>query len=383
MEELTVALQSIINKGPISISLSSPREKGQRGNLSLRLLPDGRWQASLPEGKKVRQQNIELKDFPAYLEEQLQHTFYQLQAQTAEREYSLRITSKGKLLTNNKALTATMQPAQVQHNRVKASLLPEGTIIPPLVDMGVFTPDGRVAKAMYAKYRQINRFLEQVKDALGGWDKPLTIIDFGCGKSYLTFILYYYLTQVRGLSAQITGLDLKADVVENCNIAAQKYGYKNLHFEVGDIAKDSQNTPVDMVVTLHACDTATDYALASAVRRGASMIFSVPFCQHELNSQMQGNMLPLLTRYGLVQERTAALMTDAIRANLLVACGYKAQLLEFVDFAHTPKNILIRAVKTDMPAAQKQKALQEVEQLIQAFSFKPTLLGLLQQQKNL
>ncbi|MFV0352053.1 MAG: class I SAM-dependent methyltransferase [Oscillospiraceae bacterium] len=383
MEELTVALQSIINKSPISIRLSSPREKGQKGSLSLRLLPDGRWQASLPEGKKVRQQNIELKDLPAYLEEHLQHTFYQLQAQTEEREYSLRITSKGKLLTHNKALAATIQPAQVQHNRVKASLLPEGTIIPPLVDMGVFTPDGRVAKAMYAKYRQINRFLEQVEDALGGWDKPLTIIDFGCGKSYLTFILYYYLTQVRGLSAQITGLDLKADVVENCNIAAQKYGYKNLHFEVGDIAKDSQNTPVDMVVTLHACDTATDYALASAVRRGASMIFSVPCCQHELNSQMQGNMLPLLTRYGLVQERTAALMTDAIRANLLVACGYKAQLLEFVDFAHTPKNILIRAVKTGMPAAQKQKAMQEVEQLIQAFSFKPTLLGLLQQQNSL
>lgn len=383
MEELTVALQSIINKSPISIRLSSPREKGQKGSLSLRLLPDGRWQASLPEGKKVRQQNIELKDLSAYLEEQLQHTFYQLQAQTAEREYSLRITSKGKLLTNNKALAAAIQPAQVQHNRVKASLLPEGTIIPPLVDMGVFTPDGRVAKAMYAKYRQINRFLEQVEDALGGWDKPLTIIDFGCGKSYLTFILYYYLTQVRGLSVQITGLDLKADVVENCNIAAQKYGYKNLHFEVGDIAKDSQNTPVDMVVTLHACDTATDYALASAVRRGASMIFSVPCCQHELNSQMQGNMLPLLTRYGLVQERTAALMTDAIRANLLVACGYKAQLLEFVDFAHTPKNILIRAVKTGMPVAQKQKAMQEVEQLIQAFSFKPTLLGLLQQQNSL
>lgn len=250
--------------------------------------------------------------------------------------------------------------------------------------MGIFTAEGKIAAPMQGKYRQIERFVQLVDDALRGKDpKTLRVVDFGCGKSYLTFVLYHYLHNIRGVPVQMVGLDLKEDVVAACNTAAKKYGYDGLHFGVGDIAAYHSDAPVDMVVTLHACDTATDHALAAAIGWGAQYIFSVPCCQHELNAQIESDEFSILTRYGIVKERTAALMTDAIRANLLTACGYKTQLVEFVDFEHTPKNILIRAVKTTMPSAQKQRALQEVQNLCRAFGLHPTLLALLQQAGSL
>ena len=207
--------------------------------------------------------------------------------------------------------------------------------------------------------------------------EQLHVIDFGCGKSYLTFLLYYYLHEIKHINVQITGLDLKADVIEKCNQAARKYRYDQLHFSVGSIADFQCKAPVDMVVTLHACDTATDYALMNAVLWDAAMIFSVPCCQHELNHQIQSEDFSILTRYGIIQERVAAAMTDAIRANLLQACGYKTQLLEFIDFAHTPKNILIRATKANIPRAARNKALDEVLRLTEEFHLTPCLLELL------
>ena len=193
----------------------------------------------------------------------------------------------------------------------------------------------------------------------------------------LTFILYYYLVELRGMDVRIIGLDLKEEVIRNCSLAARRYGYEGLHFELGDISGYDCPYLVDMVISLHACDTATDYALYHAVRWKAKLIFSVPCCQHELNRQMKGQTLSILTRYGIVKERTAALMTDAVRGNLLTACGYKTQLLEFVDLSHTPKNILIRAVRTVVPRAVRQEARQEVEELKEAFGFRPTLDELL------
>lgn len=245
------------------------------------------------------------------------------------------------------------------------------------------TPDGHVIQSMYDKFRQINRFLEVIDDEIRRLDirDRLTVIDFGCGKSYLTFVLYHYLTAVRGIRADILGLDLKADVIAQCGRVAAKYGYDGLRFEQGDIGDARGDAPVDMVVTLHACDTATDLALYHAVRRGARLIFSVPCCQHELNAQIEGGRLSALTRYGIVKERFAALMTDAVRANLLECCGYRTQLLEFIEMEHTPKNLLIRAVRRParQEGATRERALAEVDALREEFGVEPTLYRLLRE----
>lgn len=297
-------------------------------------------------------------------------------------EYSLMVSKKGVVSLSKKRVHSSAPKAELSHNKVKNYIIPEDKPFPALVDMGVFTKDGKVAKPMYGKFRQINRFAEIIGDALkergfekGG--KPLKVIDFGCGKSYLTFVLYHYFTEILGIETEMLGLDLKAEVIGNCNAAAERYGYKNLRFEVGDIGNASKQGKVDMVVTLHACDTATDYALHNAVMRGADMIFSVPCCQHELNGQMKSEKFSALTRYGIIKERAAALCTDTLRANLLEYCGYNTQLLEFVDFEHTPKNILIRAVKRSGASKGKEKYLDEVKNLMEEFSFEPTLYKLL------
>lgn len=297
--------------------------------------------------------------------------FFQMNAWSAQYEYQLMVSKKGKVSVIRKKTGAQSGAPRIEtaHNKQKKYLLPEGTVIPPLVDMGIFTKEGKIVRSMYDKFKQINRFLELVEDELRKQDvKHLRIIDFGCGKSYLTFILYYYLTQVRGISVDMTGLDLKADVIAECEAAAVKYGYSQLHFELGDISGYQCSGPVDMVVTLHACDTATDYALYHAVCWNAKMIFSVPCCQHELNGQIRTERLQLLTRYGIVKERFSALATDAVRANMLEYAGYKVQLLEFVDLSHTPKNLLIRAVRRPvMPKGYKEKMLREAEELLAEF----------------
>ena len=393
---LLESLESITQATPARIIISNPQTKTAPCTRVDITAATAGYQISKRIGTQVFHENIMPEQLCAVLS-QLMQDFTQLNAFTPDTQYRLRLTKKGKVQFGRQAAQAETPstsstasipaksnapvPAPVStHNRQKQYLLPEGQAIAPLVDMGVFTPEGRIIKAMYHKYRQINRFLEIVKDALqeehGG---TLHILDFGCGKSYLTFVLYHYLSTVLGLDVRMTGLDLKADVVAKCNAAAQRYGYQHLAFEVGDINGYQQQTAVDMVITLHACDTATDYALHNAVKWGARMIFSVPCCQHELNAQMHSDDLAILTRYGIVQERIAALMTDAIRANLLQACGYKTQLLEFIDLEHTPKNILIRAVRSNSPMAQRQKFLAEAERLMQAFAFQPTLYTLLQQ----
>ena len=377
MEELMSLLVRCAGPDTYQIVLSDPRDAEQeekRVTLTKRGLA---WQIERFRNDQAFHENVEQEELLPMLAQLMEH-FKQLNAWDPEHQYSLKLTKKGKPLFNRRR--CLLKPRQqAGHDREKNYLLREGEVVPPLVDMGVFTKEGKVVRTMYDKYRQINRFLELVNDEMDRFpaDKPLHIIDFGCGKSYLTFILYYYLVQVRGMDVSITGLDLKAAVIGRCNAAAEKYGYDKLHFELGDINGYTPDGPVDMVITLHACDTATDYALYNAVTWDVKLILSVPCCQHEVNAQMQAERLSLFTRYGLIQERMAALLTDAARADLLTYRGYSTQVVEFIDMAHTPKNILLRARKADLPESTRQKALEEVRTAMEEFHVRPTLYRLL------
>ena len=291
------------------------------------------------------------------------------------------VSKKGTITIKKKMNTSAKQPKiSPSHNRKKKYILEEGIPVPFLIDLGVMTQNGNIVNAHYDKFRQINRFLEYIEDILPSLPtgRELRILDFGCGKSYLTFAIYYYLKVLKGYPVRITGLDLKEDVIRHCNELAVKYGYDKLEFLCGDIAYYDGCSQVDMVVTLHACDTATDYALAKAVGWGAKVILSVPCCQHELNKQMKNDLLSPVLHYGILKERMAALMTDGLRAQILEANGYRTQILEFIDMAHTPKNLLIRAVYNGHCADNKA----QINELLAAFDINPTLYRLLCKKDN-
>lgn len=291
------------------------------------------------------------------------------------------VSKKGTITIKKKMNTSAKQSKiSLSHNRKKEYILEEGIPVPFLIDLGVMTQNGSIVNAHYDKFRQINRFLEYIEDILPSLPtgRELRILDFGCGKSYLTFAIYYYLKVLKGYPVRITGLDLKEDVIRHCNELAVKYGYDKLEFLCGDIAYYDGCSQVDMVVTLHACDTATDYALAKAVGWGAKVILSVPYCQHELNKQMKNDLLSPVLHYGILKERMAALMTDGLRAQILEANGYRTQILEFIDMAHTPKNLLIRAVYNGHCADNKA----QINELLAAFDVNPTLYRLLCKKDN-
>ena len=365
---------TVSEEGIIKFTASKPRPDAEYKKVTAEKTDKGYFIEQFTD-KQVFHKNV--NDFSEYYFA-LSDKYMQFNIRTSGYEHIILISKKGKLSYKRKALSVTPKPKS--ENRKKNYIIEEGTAVPPLTDMGIFTQEGRVVRSMYDKFRQINRFLELINDEIKNRSyKEINIIDFGCGKSYLTFIVYYYLTEIMDIRANITGLDLKADVIENCNKSAKKYGYTGLKFEIGDINGYTCDKKPDMVITLHACDTATDYALYNAMEWGADLIFSVPCCQHELNAQMQSDNLSILTRYGIIKERTAALMTDAIRANILWYKGYNTQLLEFVDMSHTPKNILIRAVKSQIPQKTKDKYLAEAENLIAEFGFNQTLYRLIQE----
>lgn len=414
MNELRKLLQDNLNTDFLSAVLSNPRDKALVNKVKVRrVLHKGTelFQLESFRGNQAFHENLEADAASERLGEYMEN-LRQLQMETREASYTALVSKKGKVTIKRKAgsrkkageteAKAACQSEALSHNRKKHYILEEGTPVPFLVDLGVMTKDGKVVHARFDKFRQINRFLEFIEDILPQLEREreLTILDFGCGKSYLTFAMYYYLHELKGYDIRIIGLDLKSDVIRHCNELAEKYGYEKLKFLEGNIADYTGADEVDMVVTLHACDTATDFALEKAVGWNAKVILSVPCCQHELNGQLEsqrkqhadtgteanvkaGQYLQPMMKYGLLRERMAALLTDGLRAQYLEREGYEVQVLEFIDMEHTPKNILLRAVKGKTANVRRSKLADENIRLCEEFfGIRPTLGRLLDQEKQ-
>ena len=413
MKEIFELLKQVLNREFIRAVLSNPRTKDGVVKAKVRPLEkNGDFMFQVEKFTKTQafHENINCKDAAEILAGHMEN-FRQMQIETVQAEYTVLVSKKGKISIKRKNRKSAAPPAELSHDRKKRYILEEGTFVPFLNDLGVMTEEGKIVRTKTDKFRQINRFLEFIEDILPQLDKgrELTILDFGCGKSYLTFAMYYYLKELKGFDIHVIGLDLKEDVIRRCSGLAKKYGYEKLHFLVGDIADYEGVDQVDMVVTLHACDTATDYALAKAVGWNAKVILSVPCCQHEVNKQLEkqrnlhsgkmksktevmevsemlGDQLASMEEvlgpimdYGLLRERFAALVTDGLRAKRLESEGYETQVLEFIDMEHTPKNILLRAVKKGSPAAKSRKEAEDCERFLK---IQPTLGMLLAEQKG-
>ncbi len=367
--DITQLLDICISDKLIDMVISGQKNKSEDKAVKVRIRPvilknEIEYQVSEFVGRKVLHSNHSAADVKKKIIDYMTEDFKQAQINMTDAAATI-LSSKSKTLTCKYKKAGQLKVQRdLSHNRTKKYIIQEGKPVAFMIDLGVMGQDGKIIRTRYDKFRQINRFLEYIEDILPKLDKEreLTIIDFGCGKSYLTFAMYYYLKELKGYNIRIIGLDLKADVIEHCNELRTRYGYDKLDFYVGDIATYKDVDKVDMVVTLHACDTATDYALAKAVKWGAEVILSVPCCQHEANRTIKSDILSPVMDYGILKERMAAIVTDAARAKLLTANSYDTQILEFIDMEHTPKNLLIRAVKSskeDISAREKTKDMLE------------------------
>lgn len=349
MEKLQQIIEECMEGQLIQIIISNKRHAGVGKKVVVRPFAEKGnilFQMTNYDNNQVFHKNSNRDEAIVHIIELLKKDYKQIEIFTENRQVTALVSKKGKASIKQREVDG-VKKVDLLHNRKKQYVLSGEEVIPFLVELGVQTKEGKIVDKKYKKFRQINRFLEFVRDVLPELptDRQITILDFGCGKSYLTFAMYYYLKIVKGYAVRMIGLDLKKDVIAHCNELAARFGYHDLTFLEGDISSYNGVDSVDMVVTLHACDTATDFALDKAVRWGAKVILSVPCCQHEFNRQIQSNLLQPILKYGIVKERMSALMTDALRANLLEQHGYDVQILEFIDMEHTPKNLLIRAVK--------------------------------------
>ncbi len=378
MENLKVLLEDVLNENLIKIIISGKKNKDSKTD-KIKIRPvilkgSLEFQTTSYVGKQVLHSNADKTKTVTDIVKELTENFKQCQLETVDKDYSVLVSKKGKVTISSKNKKQKAAQCDLHHNRSKKYLLDPKVKVDFLVDLGVMTAEGKIVNQKYDKFRQINRFLEFINDILPQLDKDreLTIIDFGCGKSYLTFAMYYFLKELNGYDIRVIGLDLKEDVIDNCNNLARKYGYEKMEFIMGDIADFTGTDKADMVVTLHACDTATDFALEKAVKWGAKVIMSVPCCQHEVNAQIENEELEPILKYGILKERFSAIVTDAIRANILEANGYETQILEFIDMEHTPKNLLIRSIKTN-----KKNQSESYKKLISDLNIDPTLYRLL------
>lgn len=390
-KEYREIFQQVLNEKLIRIVLSNTRDAGRASKVKIRpVLLKGQlvFQETLYLGAQVFHSNFEELRMRERLEEYMDDLFRQAQICCETEEITILTGRKGNVTVKRRQIVSDPEGKEqnarreLTHNRARHYLLQEGQPVDFLVGLGVQTPDGRVVKAYYDKFRQINRyleFIEDVLDALPG-DRTIRIIDFGCGKSYLTFAMYHYLSRIRRRDVRVTGLDLKEEVIRRCSRLAEELHYDGLDFQAGDIMHYAGADRVDMVVSLHACDKATDYALEKAVRWGAKVILAAPCCQHELNGQIDCGMLQPILKYGVIRERMAALITDALRADILEQMGYETQILEFIDMEHTPKNLLIRAVKKR--GMRPKGKISSIEEVTEFLKVDPALRRLLQERKT-
>ncbi|MDR7857816.1 SAM-dependent methyltransferase [Tissierella sp.] len=353
MDDIFKLLEEVIlNEEMIYSVLSNPRKKDEENFYKVTIKPvlikdEIKLQFTYEYKNKVLHENLTPSDAVEETKKLLAEIFKQAMIFAKKADYQLLISKKGKVSILKKK--ASKESLDLSHNRKKSYIIEDGEPCDFLIRLGVMNEKGKVVSKRYDKFRQINRFLEMVADVIPKIkkDKTLNILDFGCGKSYLTFALYHYLVEILNLDVNIIGLDLKTDVIQFCNEVAIDLDYKKLKFIHGDIKDYKGLDNVDMVVTLHACDTATDAALVKAVNWGAQAILSVPCCQHEFYNKIDNPVLEPMLGHGIIKEKLASLVTDSLRANVLEILGYQVQLLEFIDMEHTPKNILIRAIKTE------------------------------------
>ena len=378
MEKITQVLCSAMDSGRLTKMIFAGKRRKSLEYRKITLRPvtikgELMYQAEYHYDKKVTHKNIPYYEGIEFAQKIIAEDFKQVNILTENEDIQILASKPEKpKITRH---TVIRSAADTEHNRKKHYLIEDGTPCDFLIELGVMSPEGKVFRKHYSKFRQINRFLEIADDSFDSLPKngTIRIIDFGCGKSYLSFALYYYLKIVRGRSVEITGLDLKKDVIEFCNRTAQKLNYSQLKFQTGDIA-DYESSGADMVVTLHACDTATDYALINAVKWKSKVILSVPCCQHELFSQIKNEIsLPML-KHGIIKDKFTELLTDGLRGLKLEAVGYDVNMIEFTSLEHTSKNIMIKAVLPAEPdAAAKNKASAEYEALKDFYHVNPTI----------
>ncbi|MGL5258625.1 MAG: class I SAM-dependent methyltransferase [Lachnospiraceae bacterium] len=384
MEKIELLCNEMINERLCQVIVSNPRIKDKIVKIKIRpvlIKNEILFQIESFTKKQVFHSNMDKKEVIEYILTEVITNFMQMEIKHQDFNANVLISKKGTITVKKKAIQEKEKREHVtlEHNKSKRYIIEEGTVVPFLLDLNVQGKDGKILKQKYDKFRQINRYLEFVQDILYKLpsDRMIKIIDFGCGKSYLTFALYYFLKIMNHREVSIIGLDLKEDVIAKCNALSKQYGYDDLSFQVGDISNYEELESVDMVVTLHACDTATDYALYKAIRWNAKVIFAVPCCQHEINGQIKSKEFDTILKYGLIKERMSSLFTDAIRANLLENEGYDVSVMEFIDMEHTPKNILIRAVKESDDKSNYEK----LESFCEKFNIETTLQKLLKQEE--
>ncbi len=399
MDDLKYFLELIFKDEIEKVIISNPRQKsGTVRKITLEAKKDG-WQIAGYTEKQVFHENIQTDLVVSKTLELAQGNFRQINAFSKTQEHMLLISKKGSCnykvnkSANDRIVAVSKKES---HNRKKNYILQEGIPVPFLILLGIMTPAGKVISSKYDKFRQINRFLEFIDDIIDQIIqdiknensektlRPIHITDFGCGKSYLTFAVYHYLTEIKKIQTVITGLDLKDDVIKYCNSLAQKMNFSNLTFKTGNISDYEYEQNPDIIITLYACDTATDFAIHYAVSHNAKAILSVPCCQHEVNAQLDScknsllqekNVFSSILKYGILKERFSSLVTDAIRADFLEKENYKVQILEFIDIEHTPKNLLIRAVKkSNTESCSKNQAKERIELLKNALKINPSIL---------